>query len=386
MDYAGGIEYKDEVLESVFHSEGRVTANWEGSNEGSGQIVYRHEYTLKDHLGNSRIIFSDLNEDGKLTIGGEDSEILQEEHYYPFGMEMEGNWAPQVGVKNGYLYNETEHHEDFELNVNTTFFRTYDPAIARWWQVDPLAEVMPDYSPYNFSFNSPINYADPLGNFPNPLKWIKRLLCKNKVACRSGAGGNKKKGKIPKGKRQKKKKNQQKKPKDNEHKEKTRTVQEWHSEDAAGESGSITRYFDENNSVKLPTLTYTIPELVDSDYPIRVETKAYPNRHTLGGYPVGWSAMVNDDINKNMMSGGGEAFPGDRVTIFPILTDEDRKHLKAGGKVSDLDIGKRLRTLKMSLVVYELRVYHVRNSKGKRIKPPKKTKRQPEPREGFFNQ
>ena len=86
-DYAGGIEYKDQALESVHHSEGRVTP----SIESPGQMVF--EYSIKDHLGNNRIMFSDLDKNGMLTIGGEDSEILQEEHYYPFGMAMEGNWV-----------------------------------------------------------------------------------------------------------------------------------------------------------------------------------------------------------------------------------------------------------------------------------------------------
>ena len=40
------------------------------------------EYSLKDHLGNSRVMFSDLNGNGQVT----ETEIIQVEHYYPFGM------------------------------------------------------------------------------------------------------------------------------------------------------------------------------------------------------------------------------------------------------------------------------------------------------------
>ena len=40
QDYVGGIEYKNEVLEAVYHSEGRVYFE-----DGTG----RYEYTITDH-------------------------------------------------------------------------------------------------------------------------------------------------------------------------------------------------------------------------------------------------------------------------------------------------------------------------------------------------
>ena len=42
-------------------------------------------------------------------------------------------------------------------------FRTYDPAIGRFWQTDPLAEFVPDWTPYRFGFNNPVIYSDFLG-------------------------------------------------------------------------------------------------------------------------------------------------------------------------------------------------------------------------------
>ena len=41
--------------------------------------MYRYEYHLKDHLGNTRVIFTDSNNDNV-------PEIIQEADYYPFGM------------------------------------------------------------------------------------------------------------------------------------------------------------------------------------------------------------------------------------------------------------------------------------------------------------
>jgi hypothetical protein len=41
--------------------------------------------------------------------------------------------------------------------------RNYDPSIGRWMNVDPLAEVQPDKTPYHFCSNNPINRTDPTG-------------------------------------------------------------------------------------------------------------------------------------------------------------------------------------------------------------------------------
>ncbi|MBN3584569.1 hypothetical protein JYB64_19415 [Algoriphagus aestuarii] len=43
--------------------------------------------------------------------------------------------------------------------------RLYDPAIGRWFVVDPLAELAPDWTPYRYGFNNPMKYTDPTGMF-----------------------------------------------------------------------------------------------------------------------------------------------------------------------------------------------------------------------------
>jgi Predicted lipoprotein of unknown function (DUF2380) len=43
-------------------------------------------------------------------------------------------------------------------------FRSYDPAIGRWWQADPIAKAWE--SPYAAMYNSPLNWADPMGLDP----------------------------------------------------------------------------------------------------------------------------------------------------------------------------------------------------------------------------
>ena len=43
--------------------------------------------------------------------------------------------------------------------------RFYDPSIARWTSVDPLAEMYSSWSPYTYVGNDPISFIDPNGMY-----------------------------------------------------------------------------------------------------------------------------------------------------------------------------------------------------------------------------
>lgn len=62
---------------------------------------------------------------------------------------------------NAYRYNGKE------LDAATGLYdygaRYYDPAVARWGQVDPLADQYAPYSPYNYVLGNPISLIDPDG-------------------------------------------------------------------------------------------------------------------------------------------------------------------------------------------------------------------------------
>ncbi|MBC6995929.1 hypothetical protein QWY85_11200 [Neolewinella lacunae] len=66
----------------------------------AGGAAWQYEYFLQDHLGNNRVLFADENGNNLI----EATEVLQENHYYPFGMEMRGGWLAEPGVEQRYGY------------------------------------------------------------------------------------------------------------------------------------------------------------------------------------------------------------------------------------------------------------------------------------------
>ena len=158
--YVYGTEYRGNTIESVVHQEGRLFRSG-GSNSSP---VWRYEYSISDHLGNTRLTFADKTPDGIIKV--EDGEVLEEAHYYPFGLAMEGPWMNDAAaLDNRYKFNGIERVQDFGLNVDMAMYRAYDPAIGRWWQIDPMAAIAPEQTPYRFGFNSPMNFSDPFGLF-----------------------------------------------------------------------------------------------------------------------------------------------------------------------------------------------------------------------------
>ena len=57
-----------------------------------------------------------------------------------------------------------------ELDEETGLYyygaRYYDPKISIWLSVDPLAESFPNWNPYNYTMQNPINLVDPTGMAP----------------------------------------------------------------------------------------------------------------------------------------------------------------------------------------------------------------------------
>jgi RHS repeat-associated protein len=140
---------------------------------------------LKDHLGNTRVVFCDKNKNG--TIENQ-TELLQETHYYPFGMAFNGSWYRDVSAeKYKYLYNGKELNEEFGLNLSDYGARWYDSSIGRWLAIDPLAEKSRKWSPYVYGADNPIKFIDPDGkDFINIHTKLKEDAAKKSNQSKSG--------------------------------------------------------------------------------------------------------------------------------------------------------------------------------------------------------
>ncbi|MEZ4828172.1 MAG: RHS repeat-associated core domain-containing protein [Bacteroidia bacterium] len=162
-DYVGPFHYEDAdgdgsgaTPEILFfsHEEGRV-------RRAGNELVY--ESFLKDHLGNVRVMFADMNGDGWVDPNPVNGEVLQIDHYYPFGLRMAGlSLVP--AVKNSYLFTGKEAQDELSLGWIDFGARMYDAASSRWNGVDALGERYISLSPFHYSGNNPTSFLDIDGN------------------------------------------------------------------------------------------------------------------------------------------------------------------------------------------------------------------------------
>ena len=155
-DYMGNVEYSNDTLEAIYHSEGRITPKSGG---------YQYEYYVKDHLGNIRVRIEDKNGDGLIQYDtmGVSNEVLSVSSTYPFGLEHQKASQLKPQSPNPYKYNGKELNEDLGLDLYSYGAREYDAVLGRFVHVDPLADQAPGWSPYRYGLNNPIVNIDPDG-------------------------------------------------------------------------------------------------------------------------------------------------------------------------------------------------------------------------------
>jgi RHS repeat-associated protein len=73
----------------------------------------------------------------------------------------------QYSAGNSYRYgfNGKENDDEIHAKGNALDFgnRIYDPRLGRWISIDPLQQRFPNFSPYNYCYDSPLQFIDPDG-------------------------------------------------------------------------------------------------------------------------------------------------------------------------------------------------------------------------------
>ncbi|MDE1208311.1 RHS repeat domain-containing protein, partial [Tenacibaculum larymnensis] len=153
-EYAGNYIYEKpasgiKTLQFFNHPEGYVK-----NDNGTFNYVYQY----KDHLGNVRLSYTDNDNNGVITPS---TEIIEESNYYPFGLKHKGynnvtsSLGNSVAQKRGFQDQILD--DDLGLNWSAFKWRNYDASLARFHNIDPLAEDYSYQSPYNFSENRVID-------------------------------------------------------------------------------------------------------------------------------------------------------------------------------------------------------------------------------------
>ncbi len=126
------------------------------------QSGYQWNYILKDHLGNTRVLFADKNNDGLIRQDASEAlnEFLSLSNYSPFGLELGGS---QQNLKQQFDYKFNGKQDNGFSGLTDFGARYLDRYLGKWTTQDPLSEKYVNISTNSFVNNNPINAFDPDG-------------------------------------------------------------------------------------------------------------------------------------------------------------------------------------------------------------------------------
>ena len=163
--YKGNVIYEKAAggaltLDCVLTTGGRIVANKNASGTITGYTVYHH---ITDHLGSVRAI----------TDAGTGT-VVETSDFLPFGTRWSqtsgSSSATITDATNRWRYSGKEEQKAINAALPLIDYgaRMYDPAIARWMSVDPMAEKYYPMSTYGYCVDSPVSFIDPKG-----MEWEK---------------------------------------------------------------------------------------------------------------------------------------------------------------------------------------------------------------------
>jgi RHS repeat-associated protein len=155
------VESTPDIVQTLYKDKAKVTRNG-----------YLYVYTSNE--SQQDVYFDDL------IVIMNTGRLLEETHYYPFGLTMEGISSkaatPATYPENKYRFNGKELQNDEFGNGNGLEWydygaRMFDPQIGRWNAIDGAANKYYNLSPYHFSNNNPVYFKDVDGNSFFPSQW-----------------------------------------------------------------------------------------------------------------------------------------------------------------------------------------------------------------------
>ena len=99
-----------------------------------------------------------------LMVGHYKGKVQEESHYYPYGLTLQTDVQVPAITEQVKKYQGIELEKHFGLETYETFYRGYDPQLARFNAIDPKPDF--NLSPYSGMADNPVTNVDPQGDNP----------------------------------------------------------------------------------------------------------------------------------------------------------------------------------------------------------------------------